>query len=255
MIDLDQLTTREALRDGAIEEHEQLRIVLWDHFVRLENNVSVLEDIVAFPGFKMMGSAWRPLDWMAQSVYEYTVMVLWRVWDSSDSRSITLNRLRQFLWNKIRDEYRDELKTRLRELRPSPELRDIFGRTQVIRHGRLAHIDEGYHLDEVERRAGISVGELRTATDYMTGCFNRLQFSTHSDFELASLRSRDHSPSSTASMMEALVIAGPYVTQYEEVTSDHWWSSWGDRLNSAESQWLSDLRVRYGLEALSPRPD
>lgn len=87
---LNALTTEEALRPEAFKEHERLKTALWDHLVRLENNVSVLEDLVSFPGLNILGSGRRVLDWMGTNLYEYTIIVVWRLWDDTDARSVTL---------------------------------------------------------------------------------------------------------------------------------------------------------------------
>jgi hypothetical protein len=253
-VNIDHLDTKDVLREGAIEEHEKLKKALWDHLVRLENNVAILEDLVNFRGLKMLRSAGRVVDWMGQNLYEYTLLVVWRLWDDRDRRSITLKRLRRLMWDGAREEFREALTVRFHALLPPRRISDILSRTTAVRHGRLAHIDEGYQFDEARRVAGVSVPELRLATDFLCEYFNHLQLGVHSFFELTSFERREGSQSQTERMLERLVLDSTLCRWYDERGPEVWWRSFAPRYSQEDIQWLSELRVRNGLDPIAPNP-
>lgn len=251
----DGKETHDVLREAALADHERLKTALWDHLIRLENNVLILEDIVSFPGRKMLGSGRRVLDWVGENLYEYTIIVAWRLWGDTDRRSVTLGKLRRLLWDGIRAEYREALRDRIRHLKPAANLRDIFSRCRRVRHGRLAHIDEHYRFNEGTRPSGVSISELRRVSDFLKEYFNGLQFGVHSHFGLVSFESRPHSRSNVQRMMELLVLNSAHCVRYDQRDRDAWWRSYGATLTPSEVEWLSDLRMRYGLPGIEAPDD
>jgi hypothetical protein len=197
----------QVLLPEALPEHERLQTALWDHLVRLENNVALLEDLISVPGTKLLGSGRRVLPWIGQNLYEYTIIVVWRLWDDNDPGSITLKRLRRVISEGIHAEFRDAFHRRLREIKPPREVRDILLRATQVRHGRLAHIDEGFRFDESRRGPGIEVADLRTATVFLSDYYNKLQFGVHSSFGLATFERREGKSSDTLRMLEELELS------------------------------------------------
>lgn len=244
---LSDATPEGVLRPEDAREYQRQRRLIWDSLVLLHNNVSVLRRLSAYPR-KLLGPAKTTLFLLQRNTFENSLIIAHRLWNESDSRSVSLRTL-QKLTKSAPAELRTDMKSRLKLAQPQGSEAKALDRIRRYRHVRLGHIDKGIDLDHPDAHLPVSLDQLAAVAKTLTDYYNATGIGTQAFFDLVELTADADDCSEIERMLDGIAIQSPWVKRYAE-DPDWWWRDYRPKLSDTEFSFLVKLRKRMGLPAM-----
>lgn len=227
------------------DEYKRQRKLLWPSLVTLHNNVGILGQMLEYPA-KFTTGANRVLHHLEVTLFEYGLVIAWRLWHDADPRSATLPKLRNHVSQTAKPEYAPGLREHLREFRPPTELAGALKRLKQVRNRRIAHNDPEYHFDQTDP---VTVAELMDIAEFLERCYNATGMGTYSSFGFASFESERRGEGQVGHLLDALALQSHYCVEYDQDPAD--WERYArPSLSLEELRELNRVRRDNGLSEI-----
>ena len=174
-MDINSIPVEEVLDMSSLEEYNQkIKQLYLGHFVPLNANIYVMEQIALFP-FRLFGN---PLDDMFlplvyQNFYQISLLIISRLANDQTSDFLTLNQFRNDLIKMIKPTYIELFLALLKQIKFDKETKQLLVRVRCLRDSYIAHIKRDPSISTTEY---LSLEELKFLRDILNKLLRAFTF-------------------------------------------------------------------------------
>jgi len=252
---LEEMKLEDLIDPDWLDRYKKETTALWWQLVRLNANLFILKKLADFP-FQLLGFIRQPFwDLVRYSLFEASVMIIWRVALDTDPHALTLRRLKNSIVQNLREEkHRSQLKRLLRKIDFEGAMSDFEPRVRDLRHKLLAHMDRDLNVDprpEQIKQFSLYFADLAVLQDKLNSLFELLCFS-----EQRLLLPIDYHPEvrhppgvETRPDIERLLDCAAKESALLNMPERQRevWPLWRKNLSPEELEVLNKYRVKFGL--------
>jgi len=180
-MNLNQLSYREVLKEDIWQEYEDgMSLFHLQQLVPLNVNTFLLNKLLNFP-FGLISTSLDEYSFFritADNLYQNSLLIITRTVQDQGGRGKTAYTIKDFknlLLKHVRDEYRHDFQSLLRQQRFDSSTENLLKRTMNLRTAQLAHIDRDYQNFSID---ALDMSELELLRDTLNNLLNALSFNT-----------------------------------------------------------------------------
>jgi hypothetical protein len=241
----------QVLRPEGLDEYRQGAEVLSEQLVYLHSNVALLEQMSRFP-MRFYDAPEALLEFLAANLFEYSLVIVHRIWHDTDQDSFTLRRWRDFTAQAIKPEYSDALHKRLRQVRVAEEHDMVLEKIKSLRNRCLAHVDRQFHFEPDQRDGPVTLSDLRSVASRLGDIYNALSFGSQTHFVLVQFSTGTENGwhgGEFGHVLDLIAFSSRYITAYDEDRS-FWFRHFYPDLDADDVKALNKLRRRHGKDEI-----
>ncbi len=237
-----------------VPSYEREITAMWWQLVQLDSNLFILDKLSAFP-FDLFQPVPEPF-WKVvyDSLFETSIMIVWRVGLDADRRTLTLPQLTDKIRQNLREEYSSEFEDLLRDVDFEAALSDLAPRVRELRHNRIAHFNRDWNVDlgpEQAKQRGLQLSELMALRDELKSLFGLLCFEDRKSVHLIHYHPEVRHPPGVDTRPDIERLLDCVAKQSELLNmperQPEAWPHSRKNLSSAELEVLNKYRVKLGL--------
>lgn len=251
---LEEMKFEDLIHPDWLDTYKKEITALWWQLVRLDANLFILKKLAGFPFnlFQTVAEAFWKM--VYDSLFETSIMIVWRVALDADRRTLTLQQLGHKIKQNLHEEYSLQFEDLLRSGDFDTILSDLAPRLPELRHNRIAHFNRDWNVDlgpEQAKQRGLQLSELMAVRDELKSLFDLLCFGHRRSIHLIHYHPRVRHPPGvdTRPDIERLL---------DRVAKESAWLNMPERqrevwpvsrknLSPEELEVLTKYRVRFGL--------
>lgn len=252
MADPYALDPEDVLEPDAVDEYERIQGVVRDDLIRLHTNLEMLNQMREFRWDLFQGPTGF-FQMIRGTLVNHSIVIAYRAWSDygRGGDNITLQNLRNLVMTSIREEYREAVQDRLREVEPGPRLERVVEGMETIRNRRVGHAGEDWHFDEETRReATVTLNELEELWRRLGEFYNALNFGAQQMFVTIELYAGDDGTGGDLGYLLQLVAENSNVVAFFDEDPEIWRRLFGEKLSEDDLREVNRVRERANLEPI-----
>jgi hypothetical protein len=249
-MDFSQLRANDVLMENAVAEYQRgMRFFYLDQLVPLNASIYIMEQILRFP----LGLFTKPgqslfLPLVVTNFSQAVLLTITRLATDKGGDLFTLLQFKNWVYSKVKPEYRTEFGQYLRRTRFDEETKALFRKARRVRDSQIAHIKTDVHFSEEDL---LAFEELKALRDSLNSILGVLSFGTgHMMLPVPYSPEVIHPKGTdTRSDIEKILdaIARDSVILNLPETQPHHWAVFRDNLSEQDIRVLNGFRARFNL--------